>query len=384
MEDAAGADDQQTGWGDSAADHFVAQPANTFVADAQERGVVMSELSGTVPAAAAIEECQVNDDQPFDLEALIARGRPLVIRGLVRDWPVVKLACESDTAFAQRLAELDNGADVSTLLIAPEGDGIIGYTPDMSGFNYQHFKVSVTLGLQRLANYSRRDQTPGLVIQSALIRDCLPGFLVEHRLPFLDPRVEPRLWMGNRVTTPTHFDSQHNIACVVCGTRRFTLFPPEQLPNLYIGPLDYAPTGAAISMARLDQPDDPRYPRLKIALAAAQVAELHPGDAIYMPPLWWHNVESLETLNALVNYWWSPIEVEGYDTGHARAALYHCLLAFRALPPAERANWRNLLDYYVFADEEAVAHMPEDRRGVLGPLTAETVEQLKQGARQHL
>jgi hypothetical protein len=344
----------------------------------------MSELSRATPAPAAIEEYQAGGDRPFGLDDVLGRERPLVIRGLVRDWPIVKLARQSDTAFAQRLAELDNGADVSTLMIVPDADGIIGYSADMSDLSYQHFKVPVTLGLQRLAKYSRREDAPGLVIQSAPIRDCLPGFLADHALPFLDPGVEPRLWMGNRVTTPTHFDSQHNIACVVCGTRRFTLFPPEQLPNLYIGPLDFAPTGAAISMARLDRPDDPRYPRLKRALAAAQVAELHPGDAIYMPPLWWHNVESLERLNALVNYWWNPVDIPGYHTGHARAALYHCLLAFRALPSAERDSWRNLLDHYVFGDEEAIAHIPEHRRGVLGPLTPETIEQLKQGARQHL
>ncbi|EIM03443.1 pass1-like protein [Rhodanobacter sp. 115] len=231
----------------------------------------MSELSRATPAPAAIEEYQAGGDRPFGLDDVLGRERPLVIRGLVRDWPIVKLARQSDTAFAQRLAELDNGADVSTLMIEPDADGIIGYTADMSDLSYQHFKVPVTLGLQRLAKYSRREDAPGLVIQSAPIRDCLPGFLADHALPFLDPGVEPRLWMGNRVTTPTHFDSQHNIACVVCGTRRFTLFPPEQLPNLYIGPLDFAPTGAAISMARLDRPDDPRYPRLKRALAAAQV-----------------------------------------------------------------------------------------------------------------
>ncbi|HWU75132.1 MAG TPA: cupin-like domain-containing protein [Rhodanobacter sp.] len=333
--------------------------------------------------ATAIEEYRDTGQSPV-LADLVGHDRPLIIRGLCRDWPIVKLARQSDTAFAQRLAELDNGTDVTTLMIAPEADGIIGYTPDMSGFSYQHFKVPLTLGLQRLAKYSRRESAPGLVIQSVPIRECMPGFLAEHALPLLDPGIEPRLWMGNRVTTPTHFDSQHNIACVVCGTRRFTLFPPEQLPNLYIGPLDYAPTGAAISMARLDQPDDPRYPRLKLALAEARVAELHPGDAIYMPPLWWHNVESLEPLNALVNYWWNPLQVEGYQSGHARAALYHCLLAFRGLPAEERANWRNLLDHYVFGAEDIAAHIPEEHRGVLGPLTPETVEQLKLGARQHL
>jgi hypothetical protein len=344
----------------------------------------MSEASGATSAPAGIEECHADGAAAFRVDDIVKRDRPLVIRGLVRDWPVVKLARQSDTAFAQRLAELDSGADVTTLMVAPEADGVIGYTSDMSGFNYRHFKVPLTLGLQRLASYSRRERAPGVVIQSALIRECLPGFLAEHAPPLLGPGVEPRLWLGNRVTTPTHFDSQHNIACVVCGTRRFTLFPPEQLPNLYIGPLDFAPTGAAISMARLDRPDDPRYPRLKLALAAAQVAELHPGDAIYIPPLWWHNVESLQPLNALVNYWWNPLQAAGGHNGHARAALYHCLLAFHALPPAERAGWKNLLDHFVFGDEDLLAHIPEQRRGVLGPLTPECVEQLKQGARQHL
>ena len=307
-----------------------------------------------------------------------------MIRGLVRDWPIVKLALQSDSAFAQRLAQLDNGTDITTLMIAPEAEGIIGYTPDFGDFNYQHFKVPLTLGLQRLAKYSQQARAPGLVIQSVPVRECIPGLLADHALPFLDPAIEPRMWIGNHAVTPTHFDSQQNIACVVCGTRRFTLFPPEQLPNLYVGPLDWAPTGAAISLARLDRPDDPRYPRLKDALATARAADLDEGDAIYIPPLWWHHVESLEQLNALVNYWWNTVDMPGYHSGHGRAALFHCLLAFRALPAEQRAAWRNIFDYYVFGDDDPAAHIPESRRGVLGPLTPEILEQLRERAKQNL
>lgn len=343
----------------------------------------MSTTTAAIVESAPLEEC-CGDPHSFDLAAVVANGKPLVIRGLVRDWPLVKLARQSDTAFAQRLAQLDNGHDITTLLIEPEAEGIIGYKPDFSDFNYQHFKVPLTLGLQRLAKYSQHPGSPGLVIQSVPLRDCVPGLLEDHGLPCLDPAIEPRMWIGNRAVTPTHFDSQHNIACVVCGTRRFTLFPPEQLPNLYVGPLDYAPTGAAISLARLDQPDDPRYPRLKLALATAQAADLDEGDAIYIPPLWWHHVESLEQLNALVNYWWNPIDLPGWVSGHGRAALFHCLLAFRGLPPDQRAAWRNLLDYYVFGDEDVSAHIPESRRGVLGEPTAEIAEQLRERARQNL
>jgi hypothetical protein len=333
--------------------------------------------------AAPVEEFAA-DARTFDLDAIAGRDRPLVIRGLVGDWPAVAAARRSDTDFAQYVAKFDNGAEVATLMIDPEADGNVGYRPDMSAFNYQHFKVPITLGLQRLAKYSRIEHPPGLAIQSALVSECLPELLARNCLPFLDAAVAPRIWIGNRVTTPAHFDSQNNIACVIAGRRRFTLFPPDQLPNLYIGPLDFAPTEAAISLARLDQPDDPRFPRLRKALRHAQVADLYPGDVVFIPPLWWHNVESLTRLNALMNYWWHPVDIEGFTVGHARAALFHCLLAFRALPPAERAHWRQFLDYFVFGPPETFNYIPDAHRGVLGPTTPATIKVLKDGAGKNL
>jgi hypothetical protein len=332
---------------------------------------------------AAIEEHH-DTGQPIALADLVGRERPLVIRGLCRDWPMVAWTRQSDTAFAQGLAALDNGSEVDALLMPPGDGGVIGYNAAFDGFNYAHHRVSVTQGLQRLAQYSRQPDAPGLAMQSALISACLPGLLDDHALPFLDRSIQPRIWIGNRVTTPAHFDEYHNVACVVCGVRRFTLFAPEQARNLYVGPLDFAPTGAAIGIARLDRPDDPRYPRLKLALAEAQAADLHPGDAIYIPPMWWHHVESLERINALVNYWWKPVPASGYAPNTALGCLMHCILTFRSLPPAERAAWKTLLDHYVFDDEDPAAHIPADRRGILGPLTPEQLAELRETIRRYL
>jgi hypothetical protein len=327
--------------------------------------------------ALPIEEFQ-GSISAITIDDFVGRHRPVVFRGLVRDWPLVKLARESDTAFAQRLSQLDNGTPVDTLLIPPGEEGVVGYNADFSGFNYEHHRVSLTQGLQRLAQYSREQSTAGLAIQSALIPACLPGFVDEHALPFLDSQIQPRLWIGNRVVTPAHFDEYYNVACVVCGRREFTLFPPEQVKNLYVGPLDFAPTGAAISMARLDRLDDPRFPKLREAMAHAQQAVLEPGDAIYVPPLWWHHVASLERLNALVNYWWKPM-LEGVPaTFSARGFLLHGLLSMRWLSPAERAAWRHLLEYYLFDTEDPAAHIPADKRGVLGTLTPELAGKLKE------
>jgi hypothetical protein len=334
-------------------------------------------------APAAIEE-RDHASRPTGLADLVGRDRPLVIRGLCRDWPLVKLAARSDTAFAQGLAALDSGTEVDALLMSPEAEGVVGYNATFDGFNYEHHRVSITQGLKRLAQYSRQEHPPGLAMQSAPIAACLPGLLDNHAIPFLDPAIQPRIWIGNKVTTPAHFDEYHNVACVVCGTRRFTLFAPDQAPNLYVGPLDFAPTGTAISIARLDRPDDPRFPRLKLALAQAQVAELQPGDAIYIPPMWWHHVESLQQINALVNYWWRPVPANGHVPDTAMGCLLHCLLTFKSLPPAERAAWKGLLEHYVFDEADPVAHLPVERRGVLGELTPELAAKLRETIRRYL
>jgi hypothetical protein len=43
-----------------------------------------------------------------------------------------------------------------------------------------------------------------------------------------------------------------------------------------------------------------------------------------------------------------------------------------------------VLDYYLFSDADPAAHIPADKRGVLGPLTPELAEKLKQMVLRHL
>lgn len=200
-------------------------------------------------------------------------------------------------------------------------------------------------------------------------------------MDIVDDNVQPRIWLGNRIITPTHVDEWNNIGCVVAGSRRFTIFPPEQISNLYIGPLDFAPTGAPMSLVSLRKPDFVRYPKFHQALAAAQVAELKAGDAIFIPPLWWHHVESLEPFNVLVNYWWHDLVGDGAAADSAFDALLHGLLSIRTLPPATRRAWAVFFEQYVFGDEsDPLEHISADRRGILGTLSAEQLA----GLRTHL
>ncbi len=189
-----------------------------------------------------------------------------------------------------------------------------------------------------------------------------------------------RIWIGNRIRVAPHYDVKENVACCVAGRRRFTLFPPEQLANLYAGPFELTPAGTPVSMVDPHAPDLARYPRFAEAWEHAQQTTLEPGDALYIPYTWWHGVESLEPVSILVNYWWNdspPGIAPPYD------ALLHAIYAFRHLPPQDRDVWRMMLDHYVFeSNGDPAAHLPAHAKGILSPASESLFAQMKAMLRQ--
>jgi oxalate decarboxylase/phosphoglucose isomerase-like protein (cupin superfamily) len=309
---------------------------------------------------------------------ILGAYRPAVLRGAARDWPAVRHALQSPEALAKYLHGFDSGKPVDVLMMPPHVKGRIFYADGMNGFNYTRSQAPITAVNEKLLRYAAFGNKPAVVVQSAPIADCLPGFAAGNRLALLDDSIAPRIWLGNAVVTPAHFDESHNVACVVSGRRRFTLFPPEQIANLYIGPIGYAPTGTPISLVSFLEPDFERFPKFRDALAAAQVAELEPGDALYIPALWWHHVESLAKHNMLVNYWWTGAMGSNARPDSALDPLLHCLLNLRHLDPEQRKAWGAIFNHYVFgAGEESAAHIPESKRGVLGEMSPEYARQVK-------
>jgi hypothetical protein len=302
---------------------------------------------------------------------IVPRAAPAVLRGLVGGWPAVARARASPEAICNYLLACDNGQPVDALLLPPAEKGRLFYGPGMDGFNFARRRLPLSQVIEQLARYSQFADPPSVAVQSALIEACLPRFGQENRLDaglLLEAQGEPaaRIWIGNAIVTPAHFDESDNIACVVAGRRRFTLFPPEQVGNLYIGPLDYAPTPTPISMVDFSAPDFDRFPRFAKAMDAAQVADLGPGDAIYIPPLWWHHVQSSAPLSILVNYWWKPAAQAAAAERTPLQVLTIAMDALRDMPPAQRQAWAALFGHYVFdAGVDPAAHIPAHRQGVL-------------------
>lgn len=331
----------------------------------------------------SINEVSNLDAQTFQ-DQVLAAGQPLVIRGLVRDWPLVKAARRSNQAFCDYLKAFDRGYPVDTAQAPPSTGGRIFYNEDLSGLNCRMTQASLSSSLDFLLEQVGQDAPSTLAVQSVIINRFLPGLDHENHLPpgLVPGDTSPRIWLGNRATIAAHYDPSENIACCVAGSRRFTLFPPEQVANLYIGPFEITPAGATVSMVDFDRPDLDRYPRFEQAMEAACQAVLEPGDAIYVPYLWWHHVRALAPINGLVNYWWAPIP----DVlGDPRNVLAHAMVSIRALPKTYRDAWRPLFEHYVFGEgRDATDHIPSERHGILGRLEPAEVKRIKRALSQAL
>ncbi|MBN8503674.1 MAG: cupin-like domain-containing protein [Burkholderiales bacterium] len=323
-----------------------------------------------------------------EFEESVASGyEPVVVRQVVKEWPLVQQGLRGLEPALEYLQRFDQGQRVDGVLARPGPHRAFGYREGLSGFNFVHEKRTLPELFEQLWRYSQFPEPPCLAVQSALVSHVLSGLERENPCPLLSESVSPRIWIGNRASVPAHFDDSHNLACVAAGRRRFTLLPPACAPLLYLGPPDHAPTGAPVTVIpNLHAASAADFPLLAQALEQAQVADLEPGDAIYIPPLWFHQVEALAPqLNILMNYWWRPQPAAGRSDDLHLAAMRLAMLAFRHLPDGEREGWRALLDHYVFgARADALDHIPEAQRHLFGTISADRDAALRKELRDRL
>ena len=324
-------------------------------------------------------------DIPFG--AVIEGQTPMIFRGLARDWPLVRAGLDSPQAAMAYLSAQDRGGRLLVYVGDPAIKGRFFHDESRTGLNFRTERAGLGDVLARITAGLDDAEGPSLYVGSTDLDTYLPGFRAENDLalpPAAFGGATPlaSIWIGNRTTAATHYDMSNNIACCLVGRRRFTLFPPDQVANLYPGPLEPTPGGQVVSMVDLRAPDLDRYPRFAKALAAARVFDLEPGDVLVYPALWWHNVEALDAFNVLVNYWWNAAP-RFLDT--PMTTLLHGLLSLRDRPLTEKQAWRALFDHYVFGPADAAAdHLPEAARGPLAPLDDLTARRLRAHLLQRL
>lgn len=333
----------------------------TANAAARMRVVEAEALAGLDPAA-------------FNRQIMSA-CEPVVLRGVCRPWPVSREAARGWDPLVAYLSRLDAGRSGEAFIGAPAIAGRYDYGEDLEGFNFRRETLTAGQALQRIGAAAADPSLDSVYLGSLPADDYFPALATENPVSFLPQTARPRVWLGNASRVACHYDAFDNLACVVAGRRRFTLYPPDAIGDLYVGPIDHTMAGQPVSLAAGAPPDDPRYPRFAGAKARALAVELEPGDGLYLPKLWWHQVEALEPRNLLVNYWWDGFAM-GPDAPYAAMMLAMITLAER--PEAERKAWRAFFDHYVFRpDGHPLAHLPEEKRGALGSLAGDAYGRIR-------
>ncbi len=297
------------------------------------------------------------------LSEIVPSYRPVVLRNQMAQWPAVRAARVSDVALAEYLVPMDSGTPLSVMVGPPEIKGRFFFDDRLTGYNFQVRSGTLAGLLQHLIGQRAAVNPDTVYAGGAVARDHLPGWESDNAFPFAIGSARARIWVGNRTHVSTHMDETHNVAAVVAGRRLFTLFPPQQLDNLYVGPLHRTIAGPPVSMVDLERPDLARFPRFATALEHGLRAELAPGDALFIPALWWHDVRAETPFNVMMNYWWGEP-----DARSGLNALIHAMSAVRDLTPHHRAAWRYWFERYVFDDDAATMadHLPTEHRGFAG------------------
>jgi hypothetical protein len=294
--------------------------------------------------AARVREIDAGQAQ-IDPHALVLAGEPVVVRGLCRDWPLVAAGRDGAQAAADYLLSFYNGRPAVGYTAPAELGGRYFYDESLTRLNFEAQRVSLSEYLGRMLTHLGDADAPSFYVGSTDLDQYFPGLAdAGNDLATAGPALANLLrsiWIGNRTTASAHYDMSNNIACVAVGARRFTLFPPDQVANLY----------------------------------PARVAELEAGDAVIYPALWWHHVEALSDFNMMINFWWNdapPFLDSPMNT------LLHALLSLRDRPAAEKAAWSAMFDYYVFGPAgRPAAHLPDAAQGALAPLDAMSARRLR-------
>jgi hypothetical protein len=283
--------------------------------------------------------------EEFDARVVRA-GVPAVLTGCLEACRLLDdlRAAADPVAQVRMLAGLIGRRKVHYTTIPPEQGGQLGYGDDgATNFSFSTGKRKVPFQTfadvlsQTLAADGRRGNVYMQSVPTGRFPELAPRL---PALPYLRDGAQgySQLWIGSGGhVVNLHFDPAHNLVALLAGRKRFTIVRPDNMSNLYPAPLDARLGDTVGSRVKLLDPDFDRFPRAAGELAKRQTVELEPGDLFYLPPMWWHHVESFG-LNVMVNTWVLPIS--GNHFMDLTANLVRGLLLFHSVDDQLRSDYR--------------------------------------------
>ena len=114
------------------------------------------------------------------------------------------------------------------------------------------------------------------------------------------------LWLGSRgACTQCHQDSYGaNLVAQLFGKKRWTLYPPSAgSRGLYPTRVPYEQS-SIFSRVDVHNPDLSLHPQFRAVAHEAKSVTLQPGEVLFIPKHWWHDVQTVSDMSLSVNHWY--------------------------------------------------------------------------------
>ncbi|CAM4153411.1 cupin-like domain-containing protein [Pseudoalteromonas byunsanensis] len=277
----------------------------------------------------------------------------------------------------EELAANAKQSQIHYLTCGSETAGRYFYNEQLNGFNFTVASSSLAQFFSLLNAQSSKPNKQYYAAQAIPVEAVFSKQVMSEIChPVLANNADVRMWIGNQCNTAAHFDFSENVAIVLAGRRKFTLFPPETIGDLYVGPINCTPGGTPISLVDVSAPDLQRFPRYANALEHAIEVDVDSGEGIYIPNLWWHSVQSLSDINILINYWWKQ---ESTRQDKPFESMLYLMSFMPSLPLEQRKAWQSFFNHFVFRTEDSsLAHLPTDLHDLSANITEEDREKVRE------
>jgi len=220
---------------------------------------------------------------------------PVLVSDGIADWPALQRWSPSFLAATVAHRPVD---------VFVSSTGSFSYTPDGGALDPENQFVMQDrpFGDAAAAIVDESASSPKYYISQQDIALRLPELLTDLRFPMRSEGTRLNLWFGSSGTvTQLHFDPRNNLYAQIYGSKRFTVFGPEETPYLY--PFPQASLYAHFSYVDPEKPEPEHLPLLQRARRITFT--ITAGQLLFLPAFWWHHVRSTG-VSISANQWWPP------------------------------------------------------------------------------
>lgn len=306
----------------------------------------------------------------------VSKYEPAVLRGFASDWALTKTLSDTPpTELYTRVEQLLGETAIPYTLLPAAQKGDMGIGENLRANFAIDDRVEPAAAFLKVVETLQQKPTGECAYAASMLLNKFPKIdaLIPDRPTVSERKLWNRLlWIGSgQHVVDLHFDQMLNLIVMFHGAKRITLLPPQCLPCVYPAPLHRKVGGVPRSMVKLLDVDWARYPRFSDALLEAKQVVLHPGDLLYIPPLWWHYVERYG-FNIMVNSWYID-QVDTATVAAGQTALQKSIVHFHDLELDDHAQQqhRAILDFTL--SEQSIAQTLRDMANTPAAKTAPTL-----------